>query len=100
MWDYMHFLLYLQHKDRTEFTGAESYVSKLVAEGNLEWIPFKKSLLLEHTETTATATQQEQLQETMHRLGTLERSISHMLNKVDRMSNGDDGGKAKADPVD
>jgi 5-bromo-4-chloroindolyl phosphate hydrolysis protein len=84
MWDYMRFMLYLQHKDRTEFTGAESYVFKMVEEGNLEWIPFNKTLLLEHTHT-ATASIQEQLQETMQRLNGMERSMRQVKAAVEQI---------------
>uniref|UniRef100_A0A183CC87 Inositol 1,4,5-trisphosphate receptor n=1 Tax=Globodera pallida TaxID=36090 RepID=A0A183CC87_GLOPA len=36
LWHYLHFIVWLQVKDETEFTGPESYVAKCVKERNLD----------------------------------------------------------------
>ena len=44
MWDYLYFLVYLQHKEETEYTGAEQFVSSCLKAENLEWVPVNKAL--------------------------------------------------------
>jgi len=39
MWNYIYFLVLLNQKDKTEYTGSECYVSRAVKEKNLDWFP-------------------------------------------------------------
>jgi hypothetical protein len=47
MWDYLFFLLYLKHKDKTEYTGAETYVSQKHEDDDTTWIPEKQAMSLQ-----------------------------------------------------
>ena len=41
LWHYLYFIVYLQTKDRTEFTGPESYVHRMIAVrggGQCSWL--------------------------------------------------------------
>merc|ERR1712126_613041 len=46
MWSYFFFILYLRNKDRTEMTGAESYVRKLIDKQDVSWMPYKDALVM------------------------------------------------------
>jgi hypothetical protein len=47
MWDYLFFLIYLKHKDKTEYTGAETYVSEKHQDDDTTWIPEKQAMSLQ-----------------------------------------------------
>ncbi|KAL3082805.1 hypothetical protein niasHS_010607 [Heterodera schachtii] len=49
LWHYLFFIVWLQIKDETEFTGPESYVAKCVKERNLEWFPRMQAISLKDT---------------------------------------------------
>ena len=39
MWDYLYFVMHLNHKDETEYTGAETFVANCMAEEDISWVP-------------------------------------------------------------
>ena len=47
MWNYLFFLVYLNHEDETDYSGLETYVHDSYKSENLEWIPTNKALCLE-----------------------------------------------------
>uniref|UniRef100_A0A914HGQ2 MIR domain-containing protein n=1 Tax=Globodera rostochiensis TaxID=31243 RepID=A0A914HGQ2_GLORO len=51
LWHYLHFIVWLQVKDETEFTGPESYVAKCVKERNLDWFPRMQAISLKEDST-------------------------------------------------
>jgi len=46
-WHYVYFLAHLHLKDSNEYTGSESYVSKLVREKQTDFFPMDRALMLE-----------------------------------------------------
>eukprot|EP00297_Palpitomonas_bilix_P017120 CAMPEP_0113905282 /NCGR_PEP_ID=MMETSP0780_2-20120614/23895_1 /TAXON_ID=652834 /ORGANISM="Palpitomonas bilix" /LENGTH=177 /DNA_ID=CAMNT_0000899333 /DNA_START=513 /DNA_END=1046 /DNA_ORIENTATION=+ /assembly_acc=CAM_ASM_000599 len=46
MWDYLAFFVYLQEKDKNDYTGMESYVAELVANKDEAWVPNGAALCL------------------------------------------------------
>ena len=58
MWDYLYFLVYLRHKEETEYSGVESYVAECQIKENLEWLPTKMSMCLEHDAEAQTSVPQ------------------------------------------
>lgn len=40
MWNYVHFFAYLKWKEKTEYSGIESYVDQKLKEEDLCWVPF------------------------------------------------------------
>ena len=67
-WDYLYFLVYLRHKPATEYTGAESFLSRCITEESPEWIPIGKALELEDSEEDREATVQQTLESLQHAL--------------------------------
>ncbi|GMS96579.1 hypothetical protein PENTCL1PPCAC_18754 [Pristionchus entomophagus] len=47
LWHYLYFIVWLQIKDETEFTGPESYVSQCIKDRNLDWFPRMQAISLE-----------------------------------------------------
>jgi hypothetical protein len=46
LWHYLYFIVWLQIKDETEFTGPESYVAQCVKDRNLDWFPRMQAISL------------------------------------------------------
>jgi len=46
MWHYLYFIVLINVKDPTEFTGPESYVYRLVKERHLDWFPRMRAMSL------------------------------------------------------
>ena len=49
MWLYLYYLVYLKLKDTTEYTGLESYVSKLVAAEDIGFYPALMAMCMNKT---------------------------------------------------
>lgn len=47
MWNYVFFLIYLQKKDRTEFTGTEQYIFEKLSQEDYSFFPIHRSIVLE-----------------------------------------------------
>ncbi|XGW30683.1 hypothetical protein V3C99_009556 [Haemonchus contortus] len=47
LWHYLYFIVWLQIKDETEFTGPESYVAQCVKDRNLDWFPRMQAISLQ-----------------------------------------------------
>mmetsp|Transcript_45259 Transcript_45259/g.117136 ORF Transcript_45259/g.117136 Transcript_45259/m.117136 type:complete len:150 (+) Transcript_45259:119-568(+) len=46
MWMYMYFIIYLQEKSSTEYTGPESFVASLYGNNSTNWVPQNKAMSL------------------------------------------------------
>lgn len=46
LWHYLFFIVWLQIKDPTEFTGPESYVAELVKQRSVDWFPRMQAMSL------------------------------------------------------
>jgi hypothetical protein len=53
MWHYLYFLILLKIKNKTEFTGPESYVYSCIEKENLDWFPKLKAMSLNGINTDA-----------------------------------------------
>ena len=45
-WNYVYYLYYLKKKDKTEFTGVDSYVHNMIERDDHNWIPIEKALAI------------------------------------------------------
>jgi len=50
MWSYARFLLYLEDEDKSNLTGPESYVKKLVSENNTSFVPIQRCIDIESSD--------------------------------------------------
>ena len=49
MWTYVFYIVHLQSKDSTDYTGIESYVNDLYEGGDISWVPLMKAICLKGT---------------------------------------------------
>ncbi|CAF0775305.1 unnamed protein product [Brachionus calyciflorus] len=47
MWNYLYFMILLKIKDKTEFTGQESYIYDCIQRKNLDWFPRLRAMSLD-----------------------------------------------------
>ncbi|KIH60249.1 transporter, cation channel family protein [Ancylostoma duodenale] len=47
LWHYLYFIVWLQIKDETEFTGPESYVAQCIKDRKLDWFPRMQAISLQ-----------------------------------------------------
>lgn len=52
LWHYLYFIVLIKVKNRTEFTGPESYVHEMIENRNLEWFPRMRAMSLISAEDT------------------------------------------------
>ncbi|PAV80527.1 hypothetical protein WR25_22907 [Diploscapter pachys] len=53
LWHYLYFIVWLQIKDETEFTGPESYVAQCIKDRNLDWFPRMQAISLQDGDNDA-----------------------------------------------
>jgi hypothetical protein len=70
MWHYLYFLILIKVKDKTEFTGPESFVYSCIQNKNLEWFPRMRAMSLDD---------QNKIEE--------ENEIHHLKSKLEMTSN-------------
>ena len=46
MWDYLFFVMHLNHKDERDYTGAETFVASCIAEQDIGWVPTGRAMEL------------------------------------------------------
>ena len=46
MWFYVYYIVHLQCKNTTEYSGIESYVASLYDKGEINWVPRTKEICL------------------------------------------------------
>jgi hypothetical protein len=59
------FCIYLEHKDKSDYTGPESYLAKCIEEDSLAWIPTGKAACLPAEEDLSVQEQQSRLEDSV-----------------------------------
>ena len=49
-WMYLYYIAYLKHKETNEYSGIESYISQLVENNEVDWIPQQQGLFFKQQE--------------------------------------------------
>lgn len=62
MWNYMYFIAYLKWKEKTDYSGIESYVSQKLLDEDLCWVPFNQARELKGIEGNDAGREKELLQ--------------------------------------
>merc|ERR1719409_2579792 len=61
MWGYMYYMVYVQRKESTEYTGIESYVAEHIEEESPTWFPLHKALCLQKSDDNDIGPEQQML---------------------------------------
>lgn len=71
IWHYLYYIVMLQIKDETEFTGPESYVAQCVKDRNLDWFPRMQALSLQDSELDTDQSEMKQMKDQMLQVSAL-----------------------------
>ncbi|KAI0241212.1 Inositol 1,4,5-trisphosphate receptor type 1 [Lamellibrachia satsuma] len=86
MWHYLYFIVLLNVKKPTEFTGPESYVYSLIKEKNLDWFPRMRAMSLAVDDTESEQNElrnlQFQLETTNHLVQTLSTQLAELKEQM------------------
>ena len=75
MWNYLYFLIYLRSKDKTDCTGAESYVLDHIENDDLSWIPQGMAKCLD-------VTNQKSVEEQLHGVKTEMHDVKQQVHTI------------------
>ena len=95
-WDYVFYLIYLKKKQSTEYTGAETYVSRCWAQDSIDWLPKKRALCMNHDdeltfEERINRAKQRTQRLTQAKVGRVAESMRQLRRRIDDMDTRVDG---------
>ncbi|KAK2174947.1 hypothetical protein NP493_759g01031 [Ridgeia piscesae] len=82
MWHYLYFIVLLNVKKPTEFTGPESYVYSLIKEKNLDWFPRMRAMSLAVDDTESEQNELRNLQCQLETTNNLVQTLSTQLAEL------------------
>ncbi|GMI00699.1 hypothetical protein TrST_g8820 [Triparma strigata] len=84
-WNYLYFLIYLNNKEPSEMNGAESYVSKAVADEDTCWLPQKTCWAMQMSGASADdeLSPEEMMEEQVAKLESVEKSVQALVAKLE-----------------
>lgn len=83
LWHYLYFIVLIKVKDRTEFTGPESYVNHLIEERNLDWFPRMRAMsLISNEDSESEQNEMRQLNEKLDQTNKLITLLSQQLMEL------------------
>uniref|UniRef100_A0AC34QF85 Inositol 1,4,5-trisphosphate receptor n=1 Tax=Panagrolaimus sp. JU765 TaxID=591449 RepID=A0AC34QF85_9BILA len=85
LWHYLYFIVWLQIKDETEFTGPESYVAQCVKDRNRDWFPRMQAISLKEENTENDQLEIRDLQEQMRMNQTEIKNLSKRLQELQQV---------------
>ncbi|TMS38968.1 hypothetical protein L596_005580 [Steinernema carpocapsae] len=83
LWHYLYFIVWLQIKDETEFTGPESYVAQSIKERNRDWFPRMQAISLSEEETE---TEQPEMRDLREQIRTIQNTIKEWTEKMNDLT--------------
>lgn len=91
LWHYLYFIVLIKVKDKTEFTGPESYVNHLIEEKNLDWFPRMRAMSLISTEDSESEQNEmrllsEKLEQTNKLVVTLSQQLKDVIEQVELLA--------------
>ncbi|XP_012780770.1 inositol 1,4,5-trisphosphate-gated calcium channel ITPR3 [Maylandia zebra] len=63
IWNYLYFIVLVREKNKTDYTGPESYVAHMIKNNNLDWFPRMQAMSLVVTDSDGEQNEMRQLQD-------------------------------------
>ncbi|XP_076133509.1 inositol 1,4,5-trisphosphate-gated calcium channel ITPR3 isoform X1 [Alosa pseudoharengus] len=79
IWNYLYFIVLLREKAKTDYTGPESYVARMIKETNLDWFPRMQAMSLVVTEGDGEQNEMRNLQD---RLSATMKVVSQLTGQL------------------
>ena len=86
LWNYMFYIAYLRDKDKTEYTGLESYIAELCDAKEISWFPTGRALCMKgvvNDENTVVVDSLKDLDDKQVKLGTIGSSIQKKIFEME-----------------
>ncbi|PVD24858.1 hypothetical protein C0Q70_15345 [Pomacea canaliculata] len=87
MWHYLFFIVLVNVKDPTEFTGPESYVHSMIKDRNLDWFPRMRAMSLTVEESEGEQNELRNLQVQLDSTNRLVQTLSQQLMELKEQMN-------------
>ncbi|KAM4609857.1 LOW QUALITY PROTEIN: inositol 1,4,5-trisphosphate-gated calcium channel ITPR3-like [Polymixia lowei] len=86
IWNYLYFIVLVREKNRTDYTGPESYVAHMIKNKNLDWFPRMQAMSLVVTEADGEQNEmrmlQDRLSSTMKVVTTLSTQLTELKEQM------------------
>ncbi|KAK0153640.1 Inositol 1,4,5-trisphosphate receptor type 3 [Merluccius polli] len=79
IWNYLYFIVLIREKNKTDYTGPESYVGQMIKNKNLDWFPRMQAMSLVVTDGDAEQNEMRMLQD---KLGTTMKVVSTLTTQL------------------
>ncbi|XP_076859966.1 inositol 1,4,5-trisphosphate-gated calcium channel ITPR3 [Brachyhypopomus gauderio] len=79
IWNYLYFIVLVREKNKTDYTGPESYVAHMIKNKNLDWFPRMQAMSLVVTEGEGEQNEMRNLQD---RLSTTMKVVTHLTAQL------------------
>uniref|UniRef100_A0A8B9NIR8 Inositol 1,4,5-trisphosphate receptor n=1 Tax=Accipiter nisus TaxID=211598 RepID=A0A8B9NIR8_9AVES len=79
MWNYLYFIVLVRVKNKTDYTGPESYVAQMIKNKNLDWFPRMRAMSLVSNEGEG---EQNEIRNLQDKLNTTMKLVSHLTSQL------------------
>ncbi|MBN3295152.1 ITPR3 protein, partial [Amia calva] len=79
IWNYLYFIVLVREKNKTDYTGPESYVAMMIKNKNLDWFPRMQAMSLVVTEGDGEQNEMRNLQD---RLNSTMKLVTHLTTQL------------------
>ncbi|XP_052600308.1 inositol 1,4,5-trisphosphate receptor type 3 isoform X3 [Peromyscus californicus insignis] len=82
MWNYLYFIVLVRVKNKTDYTGPESYVAQMIKNKNLDWFPRMRAMSLVSGEGEG---EQNEIRILQEKLGSTMKLVSHLTAQLNEL---------------
>ncbi|XP_039390638.1 inositol 1,4,5-trisphosphate receptor type 3 isoform X4 [Mauremys reevesii] len=82
MWNYLYFIVLVRVKDKTDYTGPESYVAQMIKNKNLDWFPRMRAMSLVSNEGEG---EQNEIRSLQDKLNSTMKLVSHLTSQLNEL---------------
>ncbi|XP_049994686.1 inositol 1,4,5-trisphosphate-gated calcium channel ITPR3 [Alexandromys fortis] len=82
MWNYLYFIVLVRVKNKTDYTGPESYVAQMIKNKNLDWFPRMRAMSLVSSEGEG---EQNEIRILQEKLGSTMKLVSHLTAQLNEL---------------
>uniref|UniRef100_A0A8C0XEK0 Inositol 1,4,5-trisphosphate receptor n=1 Tax=Castor canadensis TaxID=51338 RepID=A0A8C0XEK0_CASCN len=82
MWNYLYFIVLVRVKNKTDYTGPESYVAQMIKNKNLDWFPRMRAMSLVSNEGEG---EQNEIRILQDKLSSTMKLVSHLTTQLNEL---------------
>lgn len=82
MWNYLYFIVLVRVKNKTDYTGPESYVAQMIKNKNLDWFPRMRAMSLVSNEGDG---EQNEIRILQDKLNSTMKLVSHLTAQLNEL---------------